>query len=82
MVKNKNMARMGKSNGRWKGGNSSGYLRRIKNAKKGELIHHKDGNKSNSSKSNLGKLKPSKGITAIGKHNKKHPEKGRKKKKK
>jgi hypothetical protein len=29
-------------------------------------------------KSNLEKLKPGKGITATGKHNQKHPEKGRK----
>ena len=76
--KNPNMARAGKSNGRWKGGKSSDYRRRITNAKKGELVHHKDHNKAHNGKANLAKLKPGKGISAIGKHNKLHPEKGRK----
>lgn len=74
----KSKQRFGKKNGRWKGGKSSDYRRRITNAKKGELVHHKDGNKKNNTKSNLSKLKSSNGISAIGKHNKKHPEKGRK----
>jgi len=72
----KSKQRFGKQNGRWKGGVSSDYRRRITNAKKGELVHHKDKNKKNNSKSNLAKLKG-----GTGEHNKKHPEKGRKKKK-
>jgi len=77
--KNPRMARFGKTNGRWKGGTSGDYRRRITNAKPGELVHHKDHNKNNNAKSNLKKLKPSKGVTAIGVHNRAHPEKGRKK---
>ena len=69
---------MGKANGRWKGGTSSDYQRRITNAKKDELVHHLDHNRKHNSKTNLKKLKDGKGITARGKHNKVHPEKGRK----
>ena len=76
--KNPNMARIGKENPRWKGGVSSDYQRRIKNAKQGELVHHKDHNRKNNKPSNLQKLKPGQGITAIGKHNRVHPEKGKK----
>jgi hypothetical protein len=76
--KNPNMARIGKKNPRWKGGKSSDYRRRITNAKDGELVHHKDHNKKNNTKVNLKVLKPGKGITAIGRHNKVHPEKGKK----
>ena len=68
----KSKQRMGKENGRWKGGKSSDYRRRITNAKKGELVHHKNKNKSDNKKSNLEK------VNGIGGHNKKHPEKGRK----
>ena len=81
-TKNPNMARFAGDNGRFKGGKSSDYRRRITKAKPGELVHHKDENKSNNKKSNFEVLKPSKGISAIGKHNIAHPEKGRKKKKK
>ena len=77
--KNPKMARFGKSNGRWKNGVSSDYRRRIKNAKKGELVHHNNHNKKDNKRSNLKKLKPGKGVSAIGKHNKLHPEKGKKK---
>ncbi len=76
--KNPKMARFGKSNGRWKGGKSSDYRRRVTNAKKGELVHHKNHNKGDNKKSNFSKLKPGNGMTAIGKHNVRHPEKGRK----
>jgi len=76
--KNPNMARDGKANPAWKGGKSSDYRRKLMNAKKGELVHHKDKIKSNNKKSNFKVLKPGKSITAIGKHNKKHREKGRK----
>jgi len=72
-TKNPNMARFKGENGRWKGGKSSDFRRRITNAKKGELVHHKDGRKSNNAKSNLRKVK------GTGAHNKLHPEKGRKK---
>lgn len=77
-MKNKNMARIGKNNPRWAGGISSDYQRRITSAKPGELVHHRDHNRSHNSKSNLEKLTPGKRITAIGKHNRQHPEKGRK----
>ena len=80
--KNPNMARMDKTNPKWKGGISSDYRRRIKKAKKGELVHHKNKNKKDNSKSNLVVLKPRNGITAIGVHNKNHKEKGKKKKRK
>jgi len=72
------MARMGKKNPSWKGGISSDYRRRITNAKKGDEVHHKDKNKKNNAKSNLQKLSPLNGISAKGRHNKLHPEKGRK----
>ena len=63
------MARKGKSNGRWKGGKSSDYRRRVTGAKKGEEVHHKDHNKSNNKVSNFSKM-------SKGSHNKAHPEKG------
>lgn len=73
---NKNMSRPGKSNGRWKKGISKTYYRKKAGAKKGELVHHKDHNKSNSSKSNLKVIRPTKKMSATGKHNQEHPEKG------
>jgi hypothetical protein len=76
--KNPNMARNGKDNPRWKGGVSSDYRRKLMDAEKGELVHHKDKNKKHNTKSNFEVLKPTKGKTAIGVHNAKHPEKGRK----
>jgi len=66
----KSMQRFGKENGRWANGKSSDYRRRVTNAKAGEIVHHKDENKSNNAKSNFQKL------PSIGAHNKKHPEKG------
>jgi len=75
-VKNPRMKRSGKSNGRWKSGRSKSYYRKKAGAKRGEIVHHKDHNKSNSAKSNLKVLKPSKGSTAAAKHNQSHPEKG------
>jgi len=74
--RNSNMSRKGKSNGRWRGGRSKTYYRKKAGAKKGQLVHHKDGKKSNSARSNLKVIKPGKGISAIGKHNQRHPEKG------
>jgi len=69
--KNPNMARKAKANGRWKGGKSSDYRRRVAGAKKGDgkEVHHKDKTKGNNKRSNF---------TLISKssHNKAHPEKG------
>lgn len=70
--KSPKMARLGKKNPKWKDGRSSDFQRRIKKAKRGELVHHKDGNRSHNTPSNLQVLKPRNGITAIGVHNKKH----------
>ena len=81
-VKSKNsMARMGASNGRWKGGTSKTYYRRIAGCKPndGKIVHHKDHNKLNPNPSNLEVLN-NRGISAAAKHNKIHPEKGRKNK--
>lgn len=75
-VKKKSMARPGKSNGRWKGGTSKTYYRKKAGAKKGEIVHHKDHNRSNSKKSNLKVIRPTKTMSARGKHNQQHPEKG------
>jgi hypothetical protein len=69
---------MGSKNPTWKGGKSSDYRRRITNAKKGQLVHHKNKNKNDNKKSNFIVLKPGNGITAIGRHNKKHPERNKK----
>ena len=68
-------ARMGKKNGRWKGGRSKSYRRSVSNAKNGEVVHHKDHNKKNNKRSNFKKMSP-------GQHNKAHPEKGGHNKKK
>jgi hypothetical protein len=70
-TKNKypNMARNGNKNGRWIDGSSQTHYRNKTNAKAGEVVHHKDGNKKNNSLSNLKKISKSK-------HNKVHPEKG------
>lgn len=73
---NPKMARFKDENGRWKSGKSSDYRRRVTKAKKGELVHHMDHDKTNNSKGNFAVIKPSSGCTAIGNHNKKHPEKG------
>jgi len=64
-------ARLGKSNGRWKGGTSKSYRRAVANAKKndGKVVHHKDHNKKNNKRSNYK-------LMSRGEHNKAHPEKG------
>lgn len=70
--------RLGKSNGSFKHGKSPHRYRRIAGAKPHEVVHHKDHNKSNVKKSNLKRLKNTKGSSAMAKHNAQHPEKGRK----
>jgi hypothetical protein len=67
----KSLQRLGSKNGAWKGGKSAHAIRRKVRAKPGEVVHHKDHNKSNSKTSNLRKV-------SMAKHNKLHPEKGRK----
>jgi hypothetical protein len=67
------MSRDGSKNGRWKDGSSQTHYRNKTNAKPGEVVHHKDGNKKNNSKSNLE-------IISKANHNKSHPEKGGKRK--
>jgi hypothetical protein len=64
-----NMARDGSKNGRWKDGSSQTHYRNKANAKKGEVVHHQDGNKKNNNSSNLKKI-------SKAQHNKEHPEKG------
>jgi hypothetical protein len=68
-------ARMGKKNGRWKGGRSKSYRRAVSNAKPGQHVHHKDHNKKNNKRSNFKNVSPAQ-------HNKEHPEKGGHNKKK
>jgi hypothetical protein len=64
------MARPGKRNGRWKGGNSKTYYRRISGCKKndGKIVHH------------IGTrtlvVLDNRGNSSRAKHNKLHPEKG------
>ena len=67
--------RYGNSNGRWKGGVSKTYRRRVTKAKKGDVVHHKDHNKKNNKLGNFVKV-------SRAKHNKLHPEKGGHNKKK
>jgi len=71
----KSKQRMASENGRWKGWKSSDFRRRITNAVKWEIVHHKDENKANNTKSNLIKIKPKDWMSATGVHNKLHPEK-------
>lgn len=70
--------RFGKSNGSFKHGKSPHRYRRIAGAKPYEVVHHKNHNKADVRKSNLKRLKNTKGSSAMAKHNKAHPEKGRK----
>jgi len=74
------MARVGEKNGRWKGGTSKTYYRRITGCKPndGKIVHHKDHTKENPNPSNFEVL-DNRGNSAMAKHNKRHPEKGRKK---
>jgi len=67
------MARSGSKNGRWKDGSSQTHYRNQANAGRGEVVHHKDSNKKNNSRSNIE-------VVSKAKHNKVHPEKGGKRK--
>jgi hypothetical protein len=69
--KKKSLMRTGAQNGAWKGGSSAHYYRRSAGAKAGEVVHHKNKKKSDNRKSNLSRV-------SAAKHNKLHPEKGRK----
>ena len=75
---NPNMARYGKSNGRWRGGKSKTYYRRIAGCEKndGKIVHHKDHNKLNSELKNLEVIVGNEFISAKGIHSQQHPEKG------
>jgi len=76
---NSNMARVGDKNGRWNGGSSKTYYRRIAGCETndGKIVHHKDHDKFNPNPSNLEVLN-NRGISARAKHNRAHPEKGQK----
>ena len=67
------MARSGSKNGRWKDGSSQTHYRNKANAGRGEVVHHKDNNKKNNSRSNVE-------VISKAKHIKVHPEKGGKRK--
>ena len=75
-------ARLGPENGRWKGGTSKTYYRRIAGCERndGKIVHHKDHDKTNIDPGNLQVL-DNRGCSAASKHNKQHPEKGQKNKK-
>lgn len=53
---------MGKKNGRWKGGVHYTTYRKLAGAKRGEVTHHRDGNRRNNTKSNLQVLRDGKKI--------------------
>jgi hypothetical protein len=72
-VNSSNMARTGKSNGRWKGGVSKTYYRKKAGAKTGDgkVVHHKSYKKGElTKKSNYKKL-------SRGEHNKAHPDRSK-----
>ena len=72
-------ARMGEQNGRWKGGTSKTYYRKIMGCKPndGKIVHHKDHEKTHISPANL-EILDNRGCSARAKHNRAHPEKGMK----
>ena len=76
--KNPKMARLGRENGRWEGGTSKTYYRRIAGCKPndGKVVHHETGKYKNPKKSDLEVISPRGRISALGMHNKEHPEKG------
>lgn len=65
----KGRAQFGKNNGRWKGGGSKTFRRRVTKARPGQIVHHKNKKKSDNRPSNFKKMSP-------GQHNKAHPERG------
>lgn len=72
--------RFGKSNGSFKSGNSPHAYRLKAKAKPGQVVHHKDHNKANSTKANLkplgsGKTAAARLKSARAAHNKAHPNK-------
>jgi len=69
MAKKSPMARLGKKNGRWKGGTSKSYYRKKAGAKTGDgkVVHHKTYKKKNLTKKSNYKL------VTRGDHNKIHP---------
>jgi hypothetical protein len=81
--KNPAFQRFGKSNGSFKDGNSPHAYRLKAKAKPGQVVHHKDHNKKNSTARNLkplgsGKTAAARLAHARAMHNKAHPEKGAK----
>lgn len=72
--KKKSLMRTGAQNGSWKGGKSAHYYRRKAGAGPGQVVHHKNKKKSDNRRSNLSKV-------SKARHNKLHPEKGRRKRK-
>lgn len=67
----KGLKQFGKKNGRWRGGRSKTFRRRVTKAKPGQIVHHKNKNKSDNKPSNFKKMSP-------GDHNRAHPEKSKK----
>lgn len=77
--------RFGPNNGRWKGGKSKTYYRRVAGCKKndGKLVHHVTRKPKNQpvikvphTKDKVMVLKSTKKMSSRGHHNKLHPEKG------
>lgn len=75
MAKDKSKQRFWEENGRWKEWKSSDYRRRVTGAKEWEIVHHKDHDKSNNSKSNFKIERPKNWMTATWVHNQDHKEK-------
>lgn len=85
--KNPNMARYGPQNGRWKGGKSKTYYRRVARCKRGDkkIVHHLDKGKKPPYKKKVIKVPHTKDVVIVldnrgnssrSKHNRVHPEKG------
>jgi len=70
ILRNPKMARYGKKNGRWKGGNPKTYYRKKAGCKRndGKVVHHLTMTKL--------EVLNNRRISARAKHNKWHPEKG------
>lgn len=72
------MQRLGPKNGRWKGGISKSYIRRLTGCKPndGRLVHHKRGYKNKNPKKRDFLVLNNRGCSSWAKHNRLHPEKG------